>query len=352
MSLFRIDDRKIVEIERTTFEANGMQETKDLQNMLRSQIDVIAPDVLVVAEEFGEWEDSHRRIDLLGIDKEANLVVIELKRTEDGGHMELQALRYAAMISSLTFTRMIQIYEDYLRDHDRECDAQQDLVNFLEWDDVDEDLFGKHIKIVLVSANFSKELSTTVMWLNDSGLDIQCVRIAPYAHNDEVLLDVQTVIPLPEVADYQVRIREKKKAQEAKSSSRDYTKYNVIVSGETYEGLNKRRMMLRVVTEVIKSGKSPDEINAIVPVKKSDLFEKLDGILSSEQFVEQLTAAKGRERSTRYFSGEYELFHDTEKTYALTNQWGVTTVKAALEALQGAFPEVGIQCEPVEQTRD
>ena len=320
--------------------------------MLRSQIEVIAPDVLIVAEEFGEWEDSHRRIDLLGIDKEANLVVIELKRTEDGGHMELQALRYAAMISSLTFSRMIQIYEDYLRDHDRECDAQQELVSFLEWDEVDEDLFGKHIKIVLVSANFSKELSTTVMWLNDFGLDIQCVRIAPYTHNGEVLLDVQTIIPLPEVADYQVRIRDKKRAQEAKSNAKDYTKYNVTVAGETYEGLNKRRMILRVVSEVIKNGNSPDEIHTVVPVKKSNLFEKLDGILTSDQFVKQLTVAKSRERASRYFSGEDELFRVTGKTYALTNQWGATTVEATLAALQSAFPALGIQCDPVEQTRD
>lgn len=36
---------------------------------------------MVIAEEFGEWEDSKRRIDLLGLDREANLVVIELKRT-------------------------------------------------------------------------------------------------------------------------------------------------------------------------------------------------------------------------------------------------------------------------------
>ena len=34
---------------------------------------------------------------LLCIDREANLVVVELKRTEDGGHMDLQAIRYAAM---------------------------------------------------------------------------------------------------------------------------------------------------------------------------------------------------------------------------------------------------------------
>ena len=46
----------------------------------------IAPETLVISEEFGEWEDSRRRIDLLGLDKDARLVVIELKRTEDGGH--------------------------------------------------------------------------------------------------------------------------------------------------------------------------------------------------------------------------------------------------------------------------
>ena len=37
----------------------------------------------MIAEEFGEWEDCRRRIDLLGIDKGANLVVIELKRDEE-----------------------------------------------------------------------------------------------------------------------------------------------------------------------------------------------------------------------------------------------------------------------------
>ncbi|MEO6078609.1 MAG: hypothetical protein ABIQ86_02375 [Steroidobacteraceae bacterium] len=62
--------------------------------VLNSIVDVLSSDTLVVAEEFGEWDDSRRRIDLPGIDKNANLVVIELKRTEDGGHMELQAIRY------------------------------------------------------------------------------------------------------------------------------------------------------------------------------------------------------------------------------------------------------------------
>ena len=39
---------------------------------------------LVIADEFSDWEDSRRRIDLLAIDRNANLVVIELKRDEVG----------------------------------------------------------------------------------------------------------------------------------------------------------------------------------------------------------------------------------------------------------------------------
>ena len=103
MPIYRIENDNITPLERTTFAEQGLRERSNLQGLLKTHIDVIAPDTLVVAEEFGEWEDSRRRIDLLGVDKGANLVVIELKRTEDGGHMDLQSIRYAAMISTLTF---------------------------------------------------------------------------------------------------------------------------------------------------------------------------------------------------------------------------------------------------------
>lgn len=82
MSIYKIRDDKIEKIQRTTFKKQGIRELLDLQNMLKTQIEILSPDTLVVAEEFSDWKDSRRRIDLLGIDKSANLVVIELKRTE------------------------------------------------------------------------------------------------------------------------------------------------------------------------------------------------------------------------------------------------------------------------------
>ena len=84
MAIFHTDKGKLIAFEETTFADAGYRERADLQRLLKQQIRVIAPDTLVIAQEFGEWEDSRRRIDLLAIDKSANLVVVELKRTEDG----------------------------------------------------------------------------------------------------------------------------------------------------------------------------------------------------------------------------------------------------------------------------
>jgi len=52
-----------------------------------ARIDALEGGLLVLAEEFADWADSVRRIDLLCLDSEAQLVVVELKGDEDGGHM-------------------------------------------------------------------------------------------------------------------------------------------------------------------------------------------------------------------------------------------------------------------------
>jgi hypothetical protein len=209
MAFYEMMHDRLREIPSTTFSAVGIRERTDLQRLLRDQIDIAVADTLVIAEEFGDWEESNRRLDLLGIDKEANLVVIELKRTEDGGHMELQALRYAAMISTMTFEKVEEVFARYLQRLGKDGDARSAILEFLEWEDPGEHPFAQAVRIVLISAEFSKELTTSVMWLNEQGLDIRCIRIKPYADNGRVLVDVERIIPLPEADEYIIRIKEK-----------------------------------------------------------------------------------------------------------------------------------------------
>lgn len=210
MPIYEVTQKQFRRIQEGEFSASGLRERSDLQRLLRTQIEVIADDLYVLTEEFSEWEESKRRIDLLAIDANANLVVVELKRTSDGGHMELQGIRYAAMVSAMTFDRAVQIHATFLANIGEDpTKAESRLLEFLDWSEHDDEAFAADTRIILLSADFSKELTTSVMWLNDRGLDIRCIRMRPYKDGDRTLVDVQQIVPLPEAHEYQVQLREK-----------------------------------------------------------------------------------------------------------------------------------------------
>jgi len=132
--------------------------------------------------------------------------------------MDLQAVRYAAMISTMTFDQVVDAHQDFLMRRNADQVARQAILDFLEWDEPKEDQFAQDVRIVLVSAEFSRELTTTVLWLNQRGLDIRCVRIKPYTLDGRVIVDIQQVIPLPEAEEYQVKVREKDQRQRSARS--------------------------------------------------------------------------------------------------------------------------------------
>ena len=246
MPIYEFAQTGIVALRETAFGSANFQERRDLQRLLREKVEVIAPDTLVIAEEFGDWEESRRRIDLLAIDRDAKLVVIELKRTEDGGHMDLQAIRYAAMVSTMTFDRAAEVFAAYLAASGRQdVDARATMLEFLGWEEPDEDdSFGQDVRIVLASAEFSKELTTSVLWLIDHTIDIRCVRLKPYALDGRVLVDVQQIIPLPEAQAYQVSIRDKtRKVRGARSGGPDWTRFDVQIDGEKYPSITSVRFV-------------------------------------------------------------------------------------------------------------
>ncbi len=212
MAIYRMDQQTFVPVTQTTFAAAGLKEREDIQRRIRADISILDPDIMVVSEEFADWSDSNRRIDLLCIDRDANLVVVELKRTEDAGHSDLQALRYAAMVSSMTLRQLVDVYARYTRRDPH--DAEADILSFLGWSEPRDDQFGKDVRIVLAAADFSREVTTTVLWLKDRGIDVRCVRLKPYRLDDGTLLvDAQQILPLPEVSEYLTKLADKREEE-------------------------------------------------------------------------------------------------------------------------------------------
>ena len=317
---FNTTDNDLIKIDKTSFQIENILERKNLQDALKKQIEIIAPDCLVISEEFSEWSGSKRRIDLLAIDKEANLVVIELKRDETGEHMELQAIRYASMVSTLTFHKTIKIYQKYLEKQNIDKDAEESLLSFLEWEENKADEFALDVKIILVSSDFSKELTTSVIWLNERNIDIKCVRLVPYKFNNEILIDVQQIIPLPEAENYQIQIKQQtSQRREARQTNRDYTQY--IFEGEIY---NKRKLVLAVLKKYLQNN-PPQNIDS------------LKGKFRNKRLFASLEEAKEKARrqgQPRHFLKDEDIIIIGENKYAISNQWGVGNIEDFIEDVQ------------------
>jgi hypothetical protein len=347
MPIYEFGRNDIIPVQETTFSQGGLQERRDLQRLLREHVEVIAPETLVIAEEFGDWEDSRRRIDLLGIDKAANLVVIELKRTEDGGHMELQAIRYASMVSTTTFDQAADIFGQYLTKLGKEDDDPRKIIlDWLGWD-LPDDTFAPDVRIVLASAEFSKELTSSVLWLNDHGIDIRCVRLKPYNFESRVLVDIQQIIPLPEAADYQIRVREKvQRERQARTSSADFTRFAIQIDDERHSSMSKRSAILFICKYVCEKGINPDEIAALFDWRSDRIWYAVEGCVEASEFeklaCEKAASTASRFSRRRWFCDDGELVRANGKTYAFSNQWGGENWHRAMNLLKEKYPQFKI----------
>src|SRR5258708_14300939 len=255
--LFDMTDGSLSLVPATTFAAEGVLERLHLERALRTHIQILGDGLLVVAEEFGEFEDARRRIDLVCVNHEARRVVGELKRTDDGGHMELQALRYAAMVSTMTLDQLAEIYQRNLdaSTAGESQDARAALAEWLEEAGGNEAVISRDVRILLAAADFGREITTTVLWLNDVyGTDIRCVRLSPYRLGDRLLLDVQPVTPLPEAQALTLPLHRRETAPRPAASGRDWTAYVVVSPAGESQPLRQRHSVVTMHQALTSAG--------------------------------------------------------------------------------------------------
>lgn len=328
MPIFKIKENKLVKLEAVSFAQEKINEVAHLQKYIANSISIIDPNLYVITTEFNNFADSKRRIDLLCIDKEANFVVIELKRTEDGGHMELQAIRYAAMVAGTQYKSIIDIHKNYLqREGHSSEDCEDRILKFLEWQEPKEQDFGNDVKIILTSADFSVEITTSVLWLNQRDIDIRCVRIKPQKDGNNLYFDIQQIIPLPEAADFQIKQKEKaseERMARREDSKRDHTKYNIIINGVAKKRLNKREAIYFVIESAIAQNIKPEELYDLTG-GESRWISVNKPCQNKNEFEEEMMHKNKKYDGSRWFNKDHELFKVDNKTYAFSNQHGGDT---------------------------
>ena len=64
MPLYHVAKDKLEPVSSTSFTEEKMLERKDIQRLLKADISPLGDDLMVIFEEFSNWEDSNRRIEL------------------------------------------------------------------------------------------------------------------------------------------------------------------------------------------------------------------------------------------------------------------------------------------------
>jgi len=235
----------------------------------------------------------------------------------------------------------MQNFLQKLEQHHPKPKAQ--YLNFLGWDEPRGSEFGQDVKIVLVAANFSKEITTSVLWLNERDLDIRCVRLIPYQFMEKTLLDIQQVVPLPESTEYQIRLR--KKAAEERNTQQggaDWSRYDLKIGDKNYSKLYKRQLFLTVVRALVDQSKSVIELQEMLPARK---FVGVPGKLAGDEFraavSEMKTQSGAAYDSRRYYFDDQDLFYSDGKTWALSNQWSIAYIPD-LDQIISKYPDVKI----------
>ena len=216
-----LSENRLVQLERRRFNDLNLQERPHLQEWLVQTPEALGEDLLVIQKEFDGFADTRERLDLLALDKEGRLVVIENKLDDSGRDVVWQALKYVAYCSSLKKAEIVEIYQKYL---DRWSDGQNaaaNLCEFLDVEDLDDAVLnaGNEQRFILVAANFRKEVTATVLWLIGHGVQVQCFRVSPYSLGDELLIDLQQIIPTPEAADYMIGMAAKDSEEKSVQST-------------------------------------------------------------------------------------------------------------------------------------
>lgn len=212
-NVFKVDrnTNRINPLKKRRFSDLGFKERDHIQEWLVHQSNALGEDLLIIQKEFDGFDDTRERLDLLALDKAGNLVIIENKLDDSGRDVVWQSLKYTAYVSRLTKAQIVDIYQQYLVTYEGGGLSTDKICEFLEVDDIDEAVLnsGNSQRIMLVAGHFRKEVTATVLWLISRGVRIQCFRITPFSLENDVLLDIDLIIPPPEATDYMIGISSK-----------------------------------------------------------------------------------------------------------------------------------------------
>ena len=199
MYKIKLSSKEAEKLEIINFSDLKLKERFDIEIWVKNNPFILKEDLLIISEQI--ILPSGRQPDLIALDREGNLVIIELKRDDSGREVYWQTITYAAQFSEYSYIDIVEMYEDYRDKNEIEGSSCQELIeDFIE---VEVENLNQKQRLIMASKEFHQDVLKASLWLLDYGIDLKVVKLTPYQYDDDLmLLDSEVLIPTPGVEDY------------------------------------------------------------------------------------------------------------------------------------------------------
>jgi hypothetical protein len=317
----------------TDFKTHAIMERRHMEEWVLDHPQLVGEDLLIITNEYDKFDKTKERLDILCIDKNGKLIVVELKRDDSGKDVELQAIKYAAYCSTLTFDDVVTLRREFLHSHDHvEKDHEEtgkELLAFINNDDFEE--LDDKPRIIVAAKEFRPEVTASVIWLNKCGLDITCVKLTPYKIQADLIgLVSSIIIPVPEAKEYIVKA-DRKEASE-KTQTRSQMEYS-----EFYKDISQSLEKIIHIAPYESGGRSYCKI----PASMSHVhFEWGFHGRPRNRFGVELHFEKVNKEANSTLLDEMKKFQseiekETGEKVTFEKDWGPTWAKLYIEKVEG-----------------
>jgi Domain of unknown function (DUF4268) len=209
--LFTVRGSEAIRAQPLTLAEAGLKERRDLQEWVIEHPEILGSDLMIVTMEFNQWQSSYGktadRLDILGLHKSGELVVAELKRDEAPDTVEMQAIKYGAMVSRFTVETLAEQHAKFLsqRGTPTDEDAAGDLL--AAFADITSETLRRP-RLVLLASGYPPTTAATAVWLREMGIDITLMQYRAYKTGQEIAISVSQLYPVPAVEDFTISPRQ------------------------------------------------------------------------------------------------------------------------------------------------
>jgi alkylated DNA nucleotide flippase Atl1 len=209
--LFHVEGSTAKPAKAISLAAAGLKERQHLQEWVITNPEILGDDILIVTFEFDRWIDGggkqqKDRLDVLGLDPTGTLVVVELKRDDAGDSVELQAIRYAAMVSRFDAELLAAAYRDRLAKVGEVVSETEALARLeAHADGPLETTTLRRPRLILVAGSFRKSTTASAVWLTEMGLDVTLIKYQAYDTGSDLVVTASQLWPIAEIDDFTVK---------------------------------------------------------------------------------------------------------------------------------------------------